>query len=80
MPGWLVKIIQALAIPVLNWAGGLIRDYIESRKTKREARKKDKKQKKRESLTRQLEIAKAENNEAKIRELSIALVLLDTNE
>ena len=76
MPAWLVKIIQALAIPVLNWAGDFFREWIESRKLKRQERKKNEKQKIRDSLTRQLELAKDERDEKKIREISIALLML----
>lgn len=74
------KILQALAVPFFNFLTDLIRGAYDSWKAKKEIKEKEEKQKKRQALTRQLEIAKAENNEAKIRELSIALVLLDTND
>ena len=74
------KILQALAVPFFNFLTDLIRGAYDSWKAKKEIKEKEEKQKKRQALTRQLEIAKAENNEAKIRELSIALVLLETND
>ena len=80
MPAWLVTLAKALAVPVLNWIGDIVRDFVESQKLKREERKKNEKQKRRDSLTRQLQLAKESGNAEKIRELSIALVMLDTND
>ena len=76
----LQKILQALAVPFFNFLTDLIRGAYDSWKAKKEIKEKEEKQKKRQALTRQLEIAKAENDEARIREISIALVLLDTND
>ena len=74
------KILQALAVPFFNFLSDLIRGAYDSWKAKKERKEKEEKQKKRQALTRQLEIAKAENDKAKIREISVALVLLDTSE
>lgn len=74
------KILQALAVPFFNFLADLIRGQYDAWKVQKERKEKEEKQKKRQALTRQLELAKAENDEARIKEVSIALVLLDTND
>lgn len=81
MPAWLVKIVTALAPTLLNWLSSKIADWVggvsDQISNEVEERKLKAKQKKREDLTRQLEIAKEKGDVNEIKRLSIAIHLLN---
>lgn len=77
MPAWLLKILTALGPSLFNFIRDLIKDGFDSYKESREQKKLEEKQKQRDSLTRQMELARQKGDKNEIRRIAIALQLLD---
>ena len=41
MPSWVVKLIQSLAVPILEWAAGVVKDIYAAYKEKKEEKQKE---------------------------------------
>lgn len=78
MPSWVIKLIQSLAVPILEWVAGVVKDIYAAYKEKKEEKQKEEKQKIRASLVRQIELAKEKGDIEEIKRLSIALHLHDS--